>query len=166
MSALPTRALEQHLIVLGRAAPTVMPNDLDKAYAAGFFDGEGNICIAVNWHGGKAGKYPVYNMRIGAAQVEPEPLLWLRQRWGGSVRRVEKPFHHHWGCFSRMAATFLRDVVPYLMTKRERAELALKFQASSFQPGRAAHSEEHKLARGAMKAQMNRLNLHQPRMPT
>lgn len=156
---IPEAALEQHTAVLGRAAPTTRPSDTDKAYAAGFFDGEGNVSIAINSKAGGAG-HDVYNMRVGAAQCDPSPLVWMRDRWGGSIaRKTRGPcLYYHWACFARMAAAFLTDVLPYLQVKRERAQLAIKFQSTVFQPGRRAHTENYRSNRTAMKVEMNRLN--------
>ena len=163
---IPDAALTQHTIVrpFGPAPAIIVPTDMDKAYAAGFFDGEGNVCIASNKSGGHDRSRLVYNMRLGASQCNPEPLYWLLDRWGGSFRQ-----NHYgngagvsdgyiWQCFSLGAAAFLRDVLPYLQVKRKRAELALRFQATTFQPGRRAHTPAWNVERAAMKAEMNRLN--------
>lgn len=154
-------------VIFGAMPAVIVPSETDKAYAAGFFDGEGNVCIAANLRGGAGTKYHVHNMRIGASQREAEPLVWLRDRWGGSIRRASRSavtgrrMYYEWACFAIGAAAFLRDVLPYLQIKRERADLALKFQATSVQPGRRAHTPEHKDGRCAMKAEMNRLNMPQ-----
>ena len=160
---IPEAALQQHIAVLGKALAVTTPTETDKAYAAGFFDGEGNICIARNEHAGKAKRYYTYNMRIGAAQVDITPLLWLRDRWGGSIG----PSNHWygWRCFSHMAASFLIDTLPYLQVKRERAQLALRFQSTIHQPGRRGHTAEHKALMADMKVQMNLLNARRPRLP-
>lgn len=147
------------IALLGRAPVTVKPTESDKAYAAGFFDGEGNVCIARNQQGGKAKKYYVYNMRVGASQCSPEPLIWLRDRWGGSIGRTGNGLCLEWRSFANMACAFLIDVLPHLQVKRARAMLAIKFQNLVFQPGRRAHSAQHKAEQAAMKEEMNRLNL-------
>lgn len=164
---IPDAALAQHTIVLdgfGRTSPTIVPSEMDRAYAAGFFDGEGNVCIARNLRGGQERTHYVHNMRVGASQREAATLFWLRDRWGGSVRPSQRKTpsgvrtYYVWGCFAIGAAAFLRDVLPYLQVKRERAELALEFQATSFQPGRRAHTPERNDQRAAMKVRMNHLN--------
>jgi hypothetical protein len=83
--------------VLGPAAPSLVPSETDNAYAAGFFDGEGNITIAANWRAGERRASTAYHMRVGAGQNDPLPLVWLRARWGGTtalmwlVRAIARP---------------------------------------------------------------------------
>lgn len=145
---------------------TLIPTDGDKAYAAGFFDGEGHITIA-------AGKrtdmrYGVsYSMRCGASQNDLAPLLWLQSRWGGSIYAAKRKTStgnvtHHWTILPRNAKAFLTDVLPYLIVKRERAELALEFQSGMTIPGVRGHSLEHHQKQASFKARMNQLNTHKP----
>lgn len=131
----------------------------DIAYAAGFFDGEGNIVIASNKAGGAAGRYLVYNMRIGVSQNDPAPLFWLRERWGGSVRKSSAR-GHMWQQFSRGAFAFLINVEPYLQVKRERALIAIDYQSRINQRGRAGRTPEHVKWLAATKTRMNQLNAY------
>ena len=151
----------------GRASAIHRPTAEDIAYAAGFFDGEGNITIATNRAHPRAHNL-VYNMRIGASQNDPAPLFWLRDRWGGSVniiKRREITGHlpgHIWGCFSRQAAAFLKDVLPYLKVKRDRANLAIAFQETVFQCGREGHTADYYSALAGFRAQVAALNGKKP----
>ena len=156
-SVIPSAALTQHVIALGPCKASVKPTKLDAAYAAGFFDGEGNVVIALNHQGGARGIYPVYNMRIGAAQKEPSTLFWLRDRWGGSVRKA-RTGHHTWQAFSLGALAFLRDVLPYLQVKNERARLAIEYQHTVARRGRAGRTPAYVASLAALKAEMNCLN--------
>jgi hypothetical protein len=156
-SPIPQSAIAQHCIVLGPQPAMLTPSVIDIAYAAGFFDGEGNIAIAVNRKGGARGTYMVYNMRLGASQKDPEPLIWLRNRWGGSLTCSAKG-HYHWQAFSLGALTFLRHLLPYLIVKRERAILAIEYQAHVARRGRRGRTPEYVDRLAAMKAEMNRLN--------
>jgi hypothetical protein len=165
---IPVGTLTQHVIALGRAAAITVPSAMDKAYAAGFFDGEGNICIASNKNGGARGNYLTYNMRVGASQKTPEAILWLRDRWGGSMQKLKIDTardHYLWGCFSRDAAKFLTDVLQYLIVKRERAELALEFQRRTTESkfGRGGRPPDFKAWQASAKFRMNELN--SPRTP-
>lgn len=154
----------------GRQSAIVMPTAAEIAYAAGFFDGEGSVTIGVN-RSHKRTHNPVYTMRIGASQVDASPLFWLLDRWGGSVQPVARKTTqnnqvHIWGCFSRNAAKFLTDVLPFLIVKRERAEVALRFQAQTFQPGARGHTDEHRTHLAELKIRLNALNGHKSRATT
>lgn len=151
---------------LGRAPAQVTPTDLDKAYAAGFFDGEGFVTIA--FMSTKARTRGVsYTMRVGVGQNDPAPLLWLRDRWGGSVRVLKRKTDagnppYKWDCCSRMAAAFLRDLQPYLQVKRERAKIALDFQATLFIPGKNGHAPEYREKLEDFRVQLTGRNTHKP----
>lgn len=136
------------------------PSLSDKAYAAGFLDGEGNISIAVRQQLGCRG--PVYRMSVMASQDDVAPLTWLCQRWGGSIvkkrTRANGKANHVWHCWSRQASVFLRDVSPFLQIKRTRAEVALEFQASIFQPGDGGHSYQYRSMLGEFYQKMKLLN--------
>lgn len=134
-----------------------IPTSEDIAYAAGFFDGEGNIVIASNNAGGNLGKYLTYNMRVGCAQNDPIPLFWFRERWGGSVRKSSAR-GHMWQQFSLGALEFLRQVEPFLIVKRERALLAIEYQQKIVQRGRRGRSPEYIAWAADVKRQMNVMN--------
>lgn len=126
-----------HFKVIGSPDHVLDTDATERAYAAGFFDGEGTVTIA---QGKRADcQWPILNMRVIVGQNEIEPLLWLRARWSGTiVGRAAgngRKQHHTWTCFSRQAEKFLADVSPYLQVKRERADLALRFQQSMGKPG-------------------------------
>jgi hypothetical protein len=151
---------------LGRAAATIKPTDADKAYAAGFFDGDGHITIGAN-HRAAGTRNTIYTMRIGVSQNDPAPLFWFRDRWGGSVRAAKRKtaasnVTYHWGCFARNAACFLQDVRPLLQVKATRADVALAFQARLFNPGARGHTEEYRAGLVALHEQLAVLNTHKP----
>lgn len=138
----------------------------ERAYAAGFFDGEGHITIAAKTVKGARGL--CYTMRVGASQNNPRPLYWLQTRWGGSVNAVKRRTTaanttYVWMCFTKQAAVFLRDVMPYLQVKRRRAQLALRFQSILFNPGAGGHTDRYRELLALMKGELNFLNTHKPR---
>lgn len=146
---------------LGPQRAQKIPTLVDKAYAAGFFDGEGNVVIGLNWKGGHNKKYPVYNMRVGASQNDPKPLFWLRDRWGGTVRKgivKNNSSHYYWQSFSRQARTFLGDVLPFLQVKSKRAKLAISYQDMVVQRGRKGRSAAYLAKLASIKSKMNAMN--------
>ena len=96
--------------------------EVDKAYAAGFFDGEGHVrCDLIKG-------YP--HLVASASQVDPQPLDWLKTLFGGRVyrtgdrRRTQGVFN--WQVNTTDAYMFLDAVLPYLMVKKADAEEAIK----------------------------------------
>lgn len=101
------------------------------AYFAGFFDADGNVGIHRN------GKGQPLRLKCVVAQVAFGPVEAFQQRFGGLLNRraYDSPSRanwspiHVWRIDCAKAEAFLRTVVPYLILKRERAELALEFRA-------------------------------------
>jgi hypothetical protein len=96
------------------------------AWAAGFFDGEGNVSIVQN-SGQKAGK-----LRITAAQVHKEPLERFQYLFGGALRlaRGKNNWSDYWvwDTGSEKAANALKRMLPFLSVTKQQAELGIHFQ--------------------------------------
>lgn len=90
-----------------------MPTGLEKAYAAGFFDGDGALSVSMDPH--------TRQMRVNVAitQKDPVPLHWLAARWGGEVK-PERDRYWRWRPPNR--EQFIRDIEPYLVMKKERVQ--------------------------------------------
>jgi hypothetical protein len=109
-----------------------------KAYAAGLFDGEGSILID------KPRPTKGHTLWVPIAMREPEAVAWLQERWPGSLRPAtrrpkgrEAVFCWYWRRCTSAAATFLSDILPYLLVKESQAQLAIEFQShKSFTHGR------------------------------
>ena len=93
---------------------------IDKAWAAGFFDGEGCIIIA---------KRPKDNfaLQLTTVQIEVAPLYKLQRLWGGSVYPSKGKKLPCWTINGREAARFLQNIFPYLLVKAEQAKVGLEF---------------------------------------
>ena len=114
------------------------------AWAAGFFDGEGCISARCESRDG----HLKTSLLVVISQTIPEPLLAIQRRWGGGIRDVqpgEEAWQHQWTwrIHGRAAAPFLRDIQPYLLVKREHADLALKFIALVGTRGQKVADETH-----------------------
>jgi hypothetical protein len=102
-----------------------MISETDRAYAAGFFDGEGTIFIE------KPRAQRGYALIVAIGQRDSEPLKWLQARWGGSIKPHSASMRaYRWCCIGSSAGRFLTDIAPYLKCKREAARLALELQAT------------------------------------
>jgi hypothetical protein len=98
--------------------------DLD-AYLAGFFDGEGHVCVRRhNKH-----RWSFY-IDLGVTQVDIRPLELFVKAYGGYIMKKSKVKQlrqcHVWKC-SKMseAAWALYRMLPWLIVKREKARVAL-----------------------------------------
>lgn len=112
----------------------------DCIYAAGLFDGEGCIQILPTKRGA------AYRVTV-TLNITFEPIVqWLKATFGGSVCSIAPKGNNarcwKWGLASRMAASFLEAVHPWLKMKDKEASLALEFQSRVKRTGRAHLSPE------------------------
>jgi hypothetical protein len=96
--------------------------DAQKGYIAGIIDGEG--CL-------QAHLYPKLVLRLEVGNTHPGLGEWLREvTGGGSVSAFDRGHGarriHLWRAYSGTAAPLLREVLPYLIIKREQAEMFLE----------------------------------------
>lgn len=131
---------------------TVDERAMMVAWAAGFFDGEGSVTIRRN---ARTEQHWLY---MQATQIRPEPLIRLRDLFGGTVH-YKAPGERNWAplyvwnCSCRKAAAALAEMAPYLTVKHAHADLAAEFvthlarrggQAGHEAPDRAGQSEARK----------------------
>ncbi len=137
-----------------------MTSEAERAYAAGFLDGEG--CIAII----KGGRNPnngdtYFQAGVYVSQVDPTPLLWLREHWGGTITAKKGSSGTRawqWHVRSQLAYSILRDVLPYLQVKRANAENALKLAELRKGHVKAPLTQDDLAARRALQAESKRLN--------
>ena len=108
-----------------------MATDTQIAYAAGFFDGEGYIGICGSQSRGSL------CLEIDVTQVDPRPLQFLAEHFGGKIKqRVRSKYTSTrnsrpsflWRLHAKDAVMFLELIYPYLIHKRDQADLAFQFQ--------------------------------------
>jgi hypothetical protein len=120
--------------------PSRTPTEAEVAWAAGFFDGEGSVGIYL--YTGK--NRHAFNLQMTAGQVDIRPLLLLREIFGG---RIETQYAGkagrgrtlwRWSAGGREAiGEALRAMIPYLVVKREQAQVVLDYLDSSGPPNSA-----------------------------
>lgn len=108
-------------------APPVQ--ELDRAWFAGFFDGEGCVCLR---------KHPVkqhihWYIEICVPNTCFAPLDYAAERIGGRVhtRCMSDGIHKDiraWTATAAEAVAILRAIRPYLRVKHRQADLAIEFQ--------------------------------------
>jgi hypothetical protein len=99
-------------------------DDIEIAYAAGLFDGEGSISL-VSQRSNRS-----HSPQVAVASNDHEVLLWLRKRWGGSIvtkqpRKATHSISYDWRLTDRRALTFLRSIRPFLVIERKMRRIDL-----------------------------------------
>lgn len=100
--------------------------ETEKAYLAGFVDGEG--CITITKYTQKKTGRPVYCLLVIVSQKDIRPLSHWKSITGiGSVHKHKKTGNHSWNITSNDARDFLISIKRYLFIKPEQAEIAIEF---------------------------------------
>lgn len=128
------------------------------AWAAGFFDGEGYVTVQV-----RGGKYKGHYLRIGINHVDPKPLEEFKRLFGGNIRKQNpktvvgnRHVRHEWGISCSLAASALKQMLPYFLNKDQVAMLGLELQETM--GNTQAVSEEVLNKRQHIKEEIQRLN--------
>lgn len=139
--------------------------DVDRAWLAGFIDGEGHIGLVAL----RSGKYGGgrYELVVAVFNTHIPTLVSIHEDWPGGrmytrERDTEKG-HRISGTVkwvSRKAANLLQEVYPFLRTKKEQARVALEFVETLNSDDHRSRglSEETRQRRNELKAQMSLLN--------
>lgn len=107
--------------------------DIDSAYLAGLFDGEGSILVRVRT---KNNINPCVTCHIEISLTDLAPLEWCKAATGrGSIYTLKRASNPNWSQAYRWVVSnqqinpILESMLPYLKIKKEQAELALKINA-------------------------------------
>ena len=99
----------------------------DKAYLAGFFDGEG--CISISKFQGKNNRTPVYQLQVAVSQ-KSNVLVDLCQMSGlGTIFHNPIQGVYQWRLSPREGAELLEAIYPYLRNKSVEAQIAIEYQS-------------------------------------
>jgi len=106
-----------------------MFTELDWAYIAGFFDGDGSVSISRLRDATKVRKVG-YQAQVLLAQNPPCPLLSeLLHEFGGKIYKNGRACNSlMWRCPARNHIKFLEKLLPYLRLKKDAAEIAIEYQ--------------------------------------
>ena len=106
------------------------------AYVAGIIDGEGHISIRRSMPANASKQKrlsPAYEIMVGITNTSPKLIEFLKDEFGGTVTLMnqDRPEHHkpcfRWGLSSNQAIRFIEAIAPFLLVKKERAELVLAY---------------------------------------
>jgi hypothetical protein len=134
----------------------MLPSLEDKVYAAGFVDGEG--CIYLDRDARPSGR--VYHCpKMAVSNTNREVLEWLQARWGGTITyrgplrqdgtprvfadNCRRKSWDAWHLSGHFVEQFLRDIIPWLIVKKEEARLLLEYiDSPRTMSGRCLSDEE------------------------
>ena len=101
--------------------------DTDLAYFAGILDGEG--CFALRRRRGSK-----FDCNVLVANTDLRLISWLQTHFGGRIdfesRTPPQKNLWHWTTSSHSLTELLEAVLPFLVIKRDRAELMLAYRAT------------------------------------
>jgi len=138
------------------------------AYAAGLVDGEG--CISLRRQRQLAGQSGNgYGLQVTIVNTKVSMICWLKQHFGAlyGVRRcVRYRSMYEWYVCGKQAAQFVEAILPYLVVKREQAQVVIDFmeiggyykRGQPFPPDVVAKRE-------ALKQRLHVLNARTPMPP-
>lgn len=113
--------------------------ELEKAYSAGLFDGEGSVTYFVTKKGWAS-------TTLYVANSVPAPILWLRDKFGGFVQALSPAKKHHLNCFrwtlsGEASEEFAKAILPYTKVKTDQLRLYLEARACESFQGRVLPPE-------------------------
>lgn len=94
------------------------------AWAAGFVDGEGSFSIIYQ----KSLKYNCFSVVACACQNDIRPLFKLKEHYGGTIMKMNRDDAYRWHVYGFGLTRFLKEMIPFLVVKKEEALLCLKFR--------------------------------------
>lgn len=103
--------------------------DSNLAYLAGFFDGEGCATLHRTIKRGKKGRSYAPLIQVTQKGRYFPVLQCFEKRWGGYFKYDRRADVVQWQCCTAAAVHALRDMLPYLMVKREKAEIIVEMHS-------------------------------------
>mgnify|MGYP001241439435 CR=1 FL=1 len=101
--------------------------EVELAYVAGLFDGEG--CVNIWKHNDRG--VMRHRLRATLANTHKPFGEWLKREFGGSVTVYKSQQHktlYTWSVYGKACARFLGQIIPYLRLKQDQAVVAIEFQ--------------------------------------
>ena len=153
-------------------AKIAVVSEIDWARLAAYVDGEGTIMIAKSEV--KTGrKRPNYVLTLVVANTDPRLICWLNDNFGGHsyLRQlagsklsqacgvVNRKDVFSWRQFEERAAEIIRHIMPFLIMKRDQAEVAIAYREirKAGSKGRKLTNEDMEV-RECLRQQMRSLN--------
>lgn len=110
-----------------------MLSETEKAYLAGFFDGDG--CVSISKYFSDRTPTPIYSLTVIISQSDQDFVEEIKRLCGGGSIHVNrnvpikyKTPHYTLRISAVLAEIFLREILPYAKHKKGQIEIALKFR--------------------------------------
>jgi hypothetical protein len=108
-------------------------NKYELAYLAGIIDGEGCFTIEINPPTSYR-KGTLYTCRLTITNTDVRLLKWLTEKVGGTIftRKLiqGRKQCYSWRCYATILDYIIPKIIPYLICKKDEAEVILKFRAT------------------------------------
>jgi hypothetical protein len=104
------------------------------AYLAGIIDGEGSLLLWMNKSSTQRGQF---NLRVNVTSTDKILVDWIFENFGGSIYECNSPSRksqpnwkkqYVWQVNRPEMLQFLNDIYPFLVIKKERCKVAIKFR--------------------------------------
>jgi len=104
--------------------------EIELAYAAGLFDGEG--CVSINKTSAKNYKRNGFQLRCSISITHEATSQLFANNFGGTHKLIQRKSggrdYWQWVIVARQARDFLIPLQPYLQIKKEVASIGIEFQ--------------------------------------
>jgi hypothetical protein len=130
--------------------------DTDLAWAAGIIDGEGCISIFKCSPKSKPGSQRSYTLYVRVGNSSFPMTKKLQRLFGGGIgfrpagRWKSKLPEYKWNVSTHKAVSCLKLILPYLVAKKDQAEVGIEFSKTTKSPGRRGYTDEETRVRHAM----------------
>lgn len=117
------------------------------AYLAGIIDGEGSLLLWMNKSSKDRGQF---NLRVNVTSTDKCLVDWIFENFGGSIYECNSPSRqcqpnwkkqYVWQVNRPEMLQFLNDIYPFLIIKKDRCRIAIKFR-ETFENGKRNVSQE------------------------
>jgi len=120
---------------------TTDKDNIELAYYAGFFDGEGSVAI-----------YP-HKYVVSLTNTDIRPLVRAKDLWGGAIccqlatdRKYAIRDLWRWQIYGVYSVMFLNDIYPFVKIKKEQIDVYLSVLGTAIR-GKPTHRSEFETAR-------------------
>jgi hypothetical protein len=141
----------------------LMNHSENLAYLAGIIDGEGSLLLWMNKSSNERGQF---NLRVNVTSTDKCLIDWIFNNFGGSIYECNSPSRksqpnwkkqYVWQINRPEMLEFLKKIYPFLIIKKERCEIAIKFR-ETFETRKRNLTKEIFQIRLSLYHQMKHLN--------